>query len=155
MKRLLFTVLTTTLCLYRAELSRVTHTSNMPSALNKFSGSQCLGFGNSPVDSPYEKVRLGRQSFQKIVDSYNNKKQKEELVSQLLELLKWEQKYVFQTYLPRILTRNLCRHLPDAELEKRIKSGHEFLSSVFVNCPTFGYGTRFVFVASFILYNYV
>lgn len=64
----------------------------MPIECHKFLGNQCLGFGNSPIETPYKKVENGCKRFQEVIDKYNNTKYKDELIKQLVDLLKWNHK---------------------------------------------------------------
>ena len=60
-----------------------------------FHGCQVLSFGNSPVNSPYAKVSVGRNVFLNIVKGFdvsfldNNK----EIVTEMLKFLKSDKKY--------------------------------------------------------------
>ncbi|KAK5638377.1 hypothetical protein RI129_012672 [Pyrocoelia pectoralis] len=109
-----------------AELSEngttIYHASNSPSGCTKFAGRQVLGFGNSTLSRPLQKVVNGRQRFEEIVTS--EEIDKDELIVKLLELLNCVQ-----------------RHLPDDELQRR-SPVYELLSSIFVKVDSAGYGTR-------------
>lgn len=82
-----------------------------------------MGFGNSNPNVPYKKVLNGVERFKRII---NETKIEEELIEELLQLLKWEE-----------------QHLPDAELEKRAPQAFKRLSSIFVKITEAGYGTRY------------
>uniref|UniRef100_A0A1Y1M893 Uncharacterized protein n=1 Tax=Photinus pyralis TaxID=7054 RepID=A0A1Y1M893_PHOPY len=99
----------------------VYHTSNCPSARTKFVGRQVLGFGNTPLDVPLQKVINGRGMFEEIV---TNERDPERLTAKLLELLNCRERF-----------------LPDDELRRR-SPAYEDLSSIFVNMERARYGTR-------------
>ncbi|KAJ8954254.1 hypothetical protein NQ318_005850 [Aromia moschata] len=102
--------------------ANVFHHSNMPKISSVYSGSQTLGFGNSPIYSPLTKVRDGRLRFEEIVEQCL---EPDDLVEELLKLLK-----------------DKTSHLPDPELEKRSPLGYTVLSSIFVKAESLKYGTR-------------
>lgn len=98
------------------------HYSNSPEATLEYPGRQILAFGNSTPESPFTKVKNGRQKFEEII---RNSLDKVSLVEGLVHLLKCEDS-----------------HLPDAEMEKRAPFGIDFLSSIYVKMLKGGYGTR-------------
>lgn len=117
-----------------AELSKtdatVYHTSNCPSGRTKFAGRQVLGFGNTPLDVPLQKVANGRRMFEEIV---TKERDPDRLTAKLFELLNCSQPF-----------------LPDPELQRR-SPAYKALSSIFVNIESAGYGTR---AQTLILLNY-
>ncbi|KAL5277355.1 TANGO2 family protein [Megaselia abdita] len=82
------------------------------------------GFGNSLPSKPLQKVIEGELKFSQIINDVKNLT-KDEIKSKCLELLKIKEK-----------------HWPDEELKRRAPKWGEYLSSVFVNVPNAGYGTR-------------
>ncbi|CAG9104969.1 unnamed protein product [Plutella xylostella] len=87
--------------------------------------STYLGFGNSLPDVPLKKVEAGKERLRNICPRLCKISKKDELIDELITLLRWDQ-----------------RHLPDAELQRRNPKSYELLSSVFVSIPAFRYGTR-------------
>ncbi|OXU24211.1 hypothetical protein TSAR_016550 [Trichomalopsis sarcophagae] len=83
-----------------------------------------LGCGNSGMEKPYKKVVSGKNKFEKIVNNASTA-QKNDLIENLLQLLKHEEKY-----------------LPDDELQKRSPNAFNELSSIFVRHKKENYGTR-------------
>ncbi|XP_014204854.1 transport and Golgi organization protein 2 [Copidosoma floridanum] len=83
-----------------------------------------LGFGNSSIERPYQKVLIGKDRFKKIIDNASTIRQ-EQLIEDLIRLLKQEE-----------------RHLPDNELKKRSPEAFNELSSIFVRHEKEKYGTR-------------
>ncbi|KAL5241033.1 hypothetical protein ACI65C_008443 [Semiaphis heraclei] len=84
------------------------------------------GFGNGP----FLKVVEGEKRFNDIVKKYGHSLNKDTLITELLELLKWDK-----------------LHYPDEELIKRTPKFHgtddqKKFSSIFVEMPTRQYGTR-------------
>lgn len=102
---------------------KVYHHSNLQDDLIVYEGKQTLGFGNSNPIVPFTKVKRGVARFESIIAK--NGSDKEQLIGDLLDLLKWDQ-----------------QHLPDAELERRAPQAYKELSSVFVKIEQAGYGTR-------------
>ncbi|KAJ8916015.1 hypothetical protein NQ315_010883 [Exocentrus adspersus] len=102
--------------------AKVFHYSNAPKIFSVYSGSQSIGFGNSPTYTPLSKVTEGRYTFDKIVSKDLSN---EEMVAALLELLKSD-----------------TSHLPDEELQRRSPMAYSGLSSIFVKIKEAGYGTR-------------
>ncbi|XP_053617788.1 transport and Golgi organization protein 2 [Plodia interpunctella] len=83
-----------------------------------------LGFGNSAPATPFKKVQAGRQRMQGVCQRLNKIHMKEQLVNELIELLRWEEK-----------------HLPDQVIEGQHPDNYKHLSSVYVHVPNI-YGTR-------------
>jgi len=105
--------------------SVVYYHSNKPKTCLAFKDKQILSFGNSAAAVPLTKVTNGKDKFEQIVETYGTSQQRDTLVAELVNLLKWEQK-----------------HLPDPELKRRSPAGFECLSSVYVRVLQAGYGTR-------------
>lgn len=103
----------------------ILHTSNTPCKIDQCELDGPLGFGNSTFDSPLEKVKHGRKQFGDIVDKRLKLESKELLIDELLGLLSSNEK-----------------HLPDAELSRRVPKHFEKLSSINVRFPEAGYGSR-------------
>uniref|UniRef100_A0A1I8NS59 Transport and Golgi organization protein 2 n=1 Tax=Stomoxys calcitrans TaxID=35570 RepID=A0A1I8NS59_STOCA len=105
----------------------VTLCSNVPASLVEYKENTCYGFGNSLPSAPFEKVRYGRNRFQKIVEKFQKEQQpsQNELIDQLMELLKCKEKF-----------------WPDAELMRRAPNWGEHLSALNVCVPGHGYGSR-------------
>lgn len=68
------------------------HSCNVPLRLNKYEGKQFLGFGNSTSEVPFVKVTKGCERFKEVVEKLNNVEEQEELIQQLIGLLKWDEK---------------------------------------------------------------
>ncbi|XP_013184083.2 transport and Golgi organization protein 2 [Amyelois transitella] len=85
---------------------------------------KCLGFGNSAPATPFTKVEAGRKRMQDICGRLNKATEKEQLVNELFDFLKWDEK-----------------HLPDPVLERQHPQNYEDLSSVYVSKANI-YGTR-------------
>lgn len=103
----------------------VLHTSNAPPRIDECDLGCALGFGNSPLESPLEKVKHGRKRFADIVDKHLKMTAKKDLVVDLLGLLSSDEKY-----------------LPDKELSRRAPTCAEKLASINVYFPESGYGSR-------------
>uniref|UniRef100_A0A182SVA3 Transport and Golgi organization protein 2 n=1 Tax=Anopheles maculatus TaxID=74869 RepID=A0A182SVA3_9DIPT len=104
----------------------ILHTSNAPHSINTCKTGQALGFGNSTLDKPLQKVCRGREQFADIVARRNVPfADKDAFVDELMGLLK-----------------NDARHFPDAELTRRAGQHAEFLSSINVRMPGGSYGSR-------------
>lgn len=92
-------------------------------------GSGAKGWGNSILDRPFCKVNAGISRLKDIVETYGKTEDKNILVQELLSLLKWNKS-----------------HLPDPELQRRLINQTPCIveknSTVFVNIPEQGYGTR-------------
>lgn len=97
--------------------------SNSPKRLEKLSDG-FIGLGNSPMNAPFKKVDVGTELFQGILESHKDKS-KDELVAALMDLLKSDTK-----------------HYPDEELLARRQETAERFSSIHVDFPEEGYGTR-------------
>lgn len=54
--------------------------------------SGARGWGNSLLDRPYNKVKAGISCFKDIVEAYGNTEDKDNLVQELLSLLKWNKR---------------------------------------------------------------
>lgn len=63
--------------------------ANFPGA--KTVNEKILGFGNSGMENPYQKVLAGKEKFEKIVDTATTS-QKEVLIEDLMQLLKQEER---------------------------------------------------------------
>lgn len=110
--------------------SSIMLSSNAPNDLKTFEEKQCYGFGNSPGESPFQKVIAGRKRFEQILDEYHktsleNKQAQNDLVKKCFDLLKDEQK-----------------HWPDPELAGRAPNWGNYLSAINVKIPEAGYGSR-------------
>ncbi|XP_062563786.1 transport and Golgi organization protein 2-like [Armigeres subalbatus] len=103
----------------------ILHTSNTPCKIDQCELDNPLGFGNSTLDVPLQKVKHGRKQFGDIVDKRLKLESKEQLINELLELLSSDEK-----------------HLPDPELSRRVPKYFEKLSSINVRFPESGYGSR-------------
>uniref|UniRef100_A0A8W7PTE8 Transport and Golgi organization protein 2 n=1 Tax=Anopheles coluzzii TaxID=1518534 RepID=A0A8W7PTE8_ANOCL len=104
----------------------VLHTSNAPHSIDTCKTGQALGFGNSTLEKPLQKVCRGREQFDEIVARCNVPfADKDALVHELMGLLKSD-----------------VRHFPDPELTRRAGQHAEFLSSVNVRMPNGSYGSR-------------
>ncbi|XP_055540875.1 transport and Golgi organization protein 2 [Wyeomyia smithii] len=103
----------------------VLHASNAPHSIDRCDLQGALGFGNSTLDVPLEKVKNGRKRFADIVDQRLNVSAKDSLVEELLQLLRSNEKF-----------------FPDPELSRRMINFAEKLSSINVYFPESGYGSR-------------
>ncbi|XP_023291252.2 transport and Golgi organization protein 2 isoform X2 [Lucilia cuprina] len=105
----------------------VTLCSNVPAGLVHYKENTCYGFGNSLPSVPFEKVCYGRDTFQQILDDFQQQvnPQQDELVEKLMNLLKCKKKF-----------------WPDAELKRRAPIYGEHLSALNVLIPETGYGSR-------------
>lgn len=99
--------------------------------MTKWSTNKYLGFGNSLIAQPLQKVIAGQKLFENIVK--DSTQSKDELVESLMDLLCKREK-----------------HWPDDELHRRAPHWAESLSSIHVRIPDEGYGSRFVFLLSFL-----
>lgn len=69
------------------------HYSNVSAdAEIKYYGENVLGFSNSLPNCPLTKVTEGTKRFKKVVDNYNNTEKHEELITNLINVLKWDQR---------------------------------------------------------------
>ncbi|CAH0713597.1 unnamed protein product, partial [Brenthis ino] len=98
--------------------------NNATDTLSQWS-DQYIGFGNSLPEKPLKKVENGKKLLKDICSKFNKINTKEQLVEELIKLLK-----------------NECRNLPDAQLESREPKIYKELSSIFVKVPEERYGTR-------------
>uniref|UniRef100_A0A8D8JRD1 Transport and Golgi organization protein 2 n=1 Tax=Culex pipiens TaxID=7175 RepID=A0A8D8JRD1_CULPI len=106
----------------------VLHASNAPTGITRCELTAPLGFGNSTMDVPLEKVRHGRKRFGDIVDKQlkvTTDCDRDALVEELFGLLKSKEKY-----------------FPDKELSRRAPAQAEKLASINVRFPEAGYGSR-------------
>ncbi|XP_052891696.1 transport and Golgi organization protein 2 [Anopheles moucheti] len=104
----------------------ILHTSNAPHSIATCKTGEALGFGNSTLEKPLQKVCQGRDQFAEIVTRRNVPfADKDAFVDELMGLLK-----------------NDVRHFPDAELTRRAGQHAEFLSSINVRMPNGSYGSR-------------
>ncbi|CAB3222143.1 unnamed protein product [Arctia plantaginis] len=83
------------------------------------------GFGNNLPETPLKKVEVGRSQLEHICSKFNKESMEKELIENLLQLLKSDQ-----------------RHLPDQQLEAKRPNIYEELSSIYVCIPKGRYGTR-------------
>lgn len=83
-----------------------------------------MGFGNSLLACPLQKVNAGQRYFEEILKK--SQQSKDELVQNLMGLLCKSNK-----------------HWPDVELHRRKPEWSELLSSIYVKIPQVGYGSRF------------
>lgn len=102
--------------------------------MSKWSPNKYLGFGNSLIAQPLQKVIAGQKLFEDIVKDSNQPK--DELVQSLMDLLCRSEKY-----------------WPDDELHRRAPHWSESLSSICVRIPDSGYGSRFVFIIIFAIFS--
>lgn len=72
------------------ESANIMHCSNAPNELKLCSKMEALGFGNSPITNPLEKVKSGTNIFRDIIE--NCQGQKDVLVDKLMELLQSREK---------------------------------------------------------------
>lgn len=79
-------------CSFFSEQNKIISSHNIPRMYHKFVGNQCLGFGNSPIETPYKKVQKGCERFEEVVKKFNSTERKDELVKELVALLKWDEK---------------------------------------------------------------
>lgn len=103
-------------------MARPLHCSNAPCIMKEWPDGEALGFGNSPPTSTLKKVKAGLKQFEEII---HQNQSKEKLVSNLMSLLQDRQK-----------------HYPDSELLRRAPNWCEPLSSIGVQMPEVGYGSR-------------
>uniref|UniRef100_A0A182Q2I1 Transport and Golgi organization protein 2 n=1 Tax=Anopheles farauti TaxID=69004 RepID=A0A182Q2I1_9DIPT len=104
----------------------VLHTSNAPHSIERCTAGDALGFGNSTLQKPLQKVCRGREQFAEVVRRRNVPfTDKDALVDELMQLLKSD-----------------VRHFPDPELTRRAGQHAEFLSSINVRIPNGSYGSR-------------
>ncbi|CAO1381864.1 unnamed protein product [Diamesa serratosioi] len=96
-------------------------TSNVPHSSTIQLPYGFLGFSNSPYNKPYKKVQYGIPIFQEIVENQKD----ENLVTMLMTFLQSDKK---------------C--WPDEQLLERRGEFAEPLSSICVNAPDVGYGSR-------------
>lgn len=82
------------------------------------------GLGNSPLNTPFKKVEAGLKIFGDLLEDHRNSS-KEDLIEASMNLLKDSTKY-----------------FPDAELTLRRQETAEPFSSIYVDLPSHGYGTR-------------
>ncbi|XP_055612835.1 transport and Golgi organization protein 2 [Uranotaenia lowii] len=108
----------------RSEAS-VMHASNSPHKIDNCPLDGALGFGNSTLDVPLQKVRYGRKRFEELVGRQLDVNGQDELVEDLLQLLSSNEKY-----------------FPDAELSRRAPDCAEMLAHINVRHPSEGYGSR-------------
>lgn len=104
--------------------------------MQKWSPNEYLGFGNSLVAQPLQKVIAGKKLFEDIVK--DSIQPKDELVQSLMDLLSRPEK-----------------HWPDDELHRRAPHWSESLSSIYVRIPDAGYGSRFVFIIILTIFSKV
>ncbi|CAH2093640.1 unnamed protein product [Euphydryas editha] len=107
-----------------SSLTKVKTFSNTSNEIIQWSDTY-LGFGNSLPDEPLTKVQNGEKLLRDICTRFNKIDNKPELLNQLINLLKNEE-----------------RNLPDPQLENRQPNIYKELSSIFVKIPTAKYGTR-------------
>ncbi|XP_053679623.1 transport and Golgi organization protein 2 [Anopheles nili] len=104
----------------------ILHTSNAPHSISPCKTGVALGFGNSTLEKPLQKVCRGREQFAEIVSHRNVPfADKDAFVDDLMGLLKRDE-----------------RHFPDPELTRRAGLHAEFLSSINVRMPNGSYGSR-------------
>lgn len=104
----------------------VLHTSNAPHSIEQCRAGEALGFGNSTLQKPLQKVCRGKEQFAEIVAKRNVPfADTDAFVDDLMELLKSD-----------------VRHYPDPELTRRAGQHAEFLSSINVRMPNGSYGSR-------------
>ncbi|XP_055910991.1 transport and Golgi organization protein 2 isoform X2 [Eupeodes corollae] len=104
--------------------------SNAPKDIKTYEELKCYGFGNSPGDSPFQKVIAGRKRFEEILQEYQTTQDnidvaQKVLVEKCFNLLKDETK-----------------HWPDTELAGRAPNWGNHLSAINVKIPDAGYGSR-------------
>jgi len=84
-----------------------------------------IGMSNSPLKDPFKKVDAGTEKFQQVLENHKESS-KEDLVSALMEILMDKTSYLEG----------------DEELLARRNDTAEFFSSIHVEIPDGGYGTR-------------
>ncbi|KAJ6634722.1 Transport and Golgi organization protein 2 [Pseudolycoriella hygida] len=102
--------------------ARTIHCSNKPIGYQYFPNDTALAFGNSPPETPLQKVIGGKLKFLEIIQ---HQEDKDVLVNNLMEMLSCRDKY-----------------WPDDELKRRAPKWGECLSSICVKMQVAGYGTR-------------
>lgn len=104
----------------------ILHTSNAPHSIAECKVGVALGFGNSTLEKPLQKVCRGKERFAEIVAKRNVPfVDKDAFVDELMELLKSD-----------------VRYFPDPELTRRAGQHAEYLSSINVRMPNATYGSR-------------
>lgn len=82
------------LCIIFFSNANVHYLSSCPKCTGpKICNDKILGVGNSGIDYPYKKVEVGKQHFERIIQSADVSKQ-DELISELISFLKSREKYV-------------------------------------------------------------
>lgn len=76
---------------FSGDQDRTMHCSNKPIGYQEWPSNIAHGFGNSPPDTPLEKVTGGRCKFEEII---NRKEEKTELVESLMTMLSCRDKYI-------------------------------------------------------------
>lgn len=112
------------------------HYCSVTKTMTEWSPNEYLGFGNSLISQPLQKVIAGQQLFEDVVK--DSTQSKDELVQRLMGLLCRSEK-----------------HWPDDELHRRAPHWSESLSSICVRIPDSGYGSRFVFIIIFVIFSKV
>lgn len=131
---------------FRENSSKIQFYSNYDAQLRDYEGA--VSFSNSQADKPLQKTVVGLEEFKNVIaKNFTDGKSKDNLVQELLNLLKSEKRYVYTCIMHRlfiffILLEYFFRHLPDPELEKRKPKAPEALAAIFVKIPEVDYGTR-------------
>lgn len=87
-----------------------------------------LAISNSSIDQPYQKAKEGKKRFEEIIRKKGSVDKKEELVNELLMLLKWDKMHY---------PDDVLDSFPNVPVEMR-----RSCSSIFVAAPKSQYGTR-------------
>lgn len=87
-----------------------------------------LAISNSSLDRPYQKAREGKKRFEEIIKKCGSIDKKDELVNELLKLLKWDKMHY---------PDDVLDSFPNVPVEMR-----RSCSSIFVAAPKSHYGTR-------------
>lgn len=113
--------------------AKISICSNAPSNMTHFDEGKCYGFGNSLHNAPFQKVLYGQQKFEEIIKKFiENSKTIETAEQTEIDLIMDLQN----------LLKNPQQFWPDAELERRAPKWGQYLSSLNVNVPQAGYGSR-------------
>lgn len=81
------------LTIFSYEQAQVSHFTNAGNnEILKYESNNTVGFGNSLPQVPLSKVQAGRDRFSDIISKYGNVSHNQELVTELIHLLKWEKR---------------------------------------------------------------
>ncbi|XP_071447918.1 transport and Golgi organization protein 2 homolog isoform X2 [Hetaerina americana] len=108
---------------------KVNHYSNAGNQKPETLPNGLLGFGNSSLEKPFQKVTEGKKMFSKIISNYGTKEYKDVLVDELMAFLKCK-----TSYYP---DHNILEQVPNISDEK-----HKMHSSLYAESLGLNYGTR-------------